>query len=139
MKSTERSAIAAEKALLELISEGAKVSQHAVEKRAGLANGALNYNHSRYKEIKGRIAKSKEINSPALEVESKESKEQIRKERDLKNKYRKQRDELRDLLRISEGERLELVYQLYHIQKYLEHLERHGVVDKNVLEFNLKK
>ena len=39
-------------ALRSLTDEGARISQHAVEKRAGLSNGALNYNCPEYRQFR---------------------------------------------------------------------------------------
>ncbi|WP_286340938.1 hypothetical protein [Ferrimonas sp. YFM] len=137
MSKVERTVEAAQRALADLIAEGARISQHAVEKRAGLANGALNYKHPLYRELKARIIN---VKSPTVSSSSSSSEEasKLAKERELKDRYRTQRNELRGLLRIAEGEKLELQYQLYHMQKYIKHLEQHGIVDANVLEFSLK-
>ena len=39
-------------ALRSLTDEGARISQHAVEKQAGLSNGALNYNCPEYRQVR---------------------------------------------------------------------------------------
>ena len=42
----------AEQALRELMLSGERISQYAVEKRAGLANGTLNYNCPEYRQVR---------------------------------------------------------------------------------------
>lgn len=44
----------AEQALRELMLSGERISQYAVEKRAGLANGTLNYNCPEYRQVRGK-------------------------------------------------------------------------------------
>ena len=61
MSKIELSVNAGEKALLELIAEGEKISQHAVEKRSGVANGAFNYNHPMYRELSGDLLRGKSL------------------------------------------------------------------------------
>ena len=53
----------AEQALRELMLSGERISQYAVEKRAGLANGTLNYNCPEYRQVREAI---REGNSFAL-------------------------------------------------------------------------
>ncbi|BDK90470.1 hypothetical protein MMW20_09375 [Enterobacter hormaechei] len=45
----------AEQALRELMLSGERISQYAVEKRAGLANGTLNYNCPEYRQVREAI------------------------------------------------------------------------------------
>jgi hypothetical protein len=139
MTKVAESALKAERALLQIVAEGGKVSQFAIEQKAGLANGALNYKHPLYIDLKRRILETKSTvsNEPALDDKFMSS---LAKEKHLKDKYRIERNQLAELLRVSEGERLELQYQLYHMQKYLTHLENSGLADLNVLRSsNLRK
>ncbi|GAA5218325.1 hypothetical protein ACFSJ3_15720 [Corallincola platygyrae] len=138
MSKVKLSADAAERALCELIANGARISQHAIEKRAGLANGALNYNHPLYVSLKQKIQKAKATMVSTNDNGSPELQKRIKREIGLKRKYRKQRDSYKAQLKQAEGEKLELAYQLHHLQRYLKHLERHGLADVNVLEFAVK-
>ncbi|WP_144211781.1 hypothetical protein [Shewanella donghaensis] len=132
MSSVVISASKAERALLEIIAEGKSISQLAVEQRAGLANGALNYQHKLYADIKHKILNAKISSNNSLRVDGNDL-IHLDKEKNLKEKYRIERNKLREMLRVSEGERLELQYQLYHLQKYLITLEESCSVETNVL------
>ncbi|EKO3643020.1 hypothetical protein CAG58_09715 [Vibrio sp. V31_P5A7T61] len=137
MSKVSQSAEAAQLALTQLIASGKKVSQYAVEKKAGLANGALNYKHPKYEEIKQRIHDAKS----SLNKESTVSNDNLRQvcnhERHLKKVYREKLKLANNRLKALEGEKLELQYQLFHMQKYLAELEKLGVADSNILEFRL--
>ncbi|AUW04407.1 hypothetical protein [Vibrio campbellii] len=134
MSSVQRNAEKCERALLNLVSEGKKVSQHAVEKRAGLANGALNYKHPRYQKVKEKINRAKLVAEPKSAPVNKEFKALLVKERVLKDKYRNEKKELKEKLKELEGERLELQYQLYHLQQYLARLEENSIEHSNVIQ-----
>ncbi|MCY9864283.1 hypothetical protein OTK49_17340 [Vibrio coralliirubri] len=138
MSNVSQSAEAAQSALTQLIASGKKVSQYAVEKKAGLANGALNYKHPKYEEIKQRIHDAK----CSLNQESTVSNDNLRQicnhERHLKKVYWEKLKLANNRLKALEGEKLELQYQLFHIQKYLAELEKLGVADSNILEFRLR-
>ncbi|WP_299694581.1 hypothetical protein [uncultured Vibrio sp.] len=134
MNSVLKNAEDSEKALLELISEGMKISQHAVEKKAGLANGALNYKHPRYQEVKEKINKAKLASEPNQTPVNKELKAHLAKEQALKDKYRNEKNHLKQQLKKLEGERLELLYQIYHLQQYVAKLEGNGIGSPNVIQ-----
>lgn len=136
MSKIELSVNAGEKALLELIAEGIKISQHAVEKRAGVTNGAFNYDHPMYHELKNKIHQAKIASKDKQTQISKEHLVLLVKERALKNKYFSQRNKLKEQLKKLEGERLELQYQLYHLQKYLAQIEDNGIDSLNVIGFD---
>ncbi|MCU7940437.1 MAG: hypothetical protein KZQ64_13680 [gamma proteobacterium symbiont of Bathyaustriella thionipta] len=124
----------AEKALKDIISEGGKVSQYAVEKRAGLSNGALNYKAPEYIELKERINAAKAVRGqhPTKKVDT----EKLKKEKSLKSKYRGERDEAKEELKKALGEKMELLYQLFHLQSYLNHLENKGVASADVIDIS---
>ena len=54
----------AEQALRELMLSGERISQYAVEKRAGLANGTLNYNCPEYRQVREAIRRKKRARAP---------------------------------------------------------------------------
>lgn len=135
MSKIELSVSAGEKALLELIAEGRKISQHAVEARAGVANGAFNYAHPMYLELRNKIRQAKIASKSDQTQMKKEHATLLTKERALKHKYFSQRNELKEQLRMLEGEKLELQYQLYHLQKYLAQIEDNGIDNPNVIGF----
>ncbi|NOH98437.1 hypothetical protein [Vibrio sp. 99-70-13A1] len=134
MSSVLKNAEESEKALLELISKGMKISQHAVEKRAGLANGALNYKHPKYQVVKDKINRAKLASESNQTAANKELKVLLAKEKNLKDKYRKEKNLLKQRLKKLEGERLELIYQLYHLQQYVAKLEENSISSPNVIQ-----
>ena len=81
----------AEQALRELMLSGERISQYAVEKRAGLANGTLNYNCPEYRQVREAIRSLKNVRGTAP-VDEQGIEQQIK----LKEKYRRQRNELRE-------------------------------------------
>ncbi|EPM5142644.1 TPA: hypothetical protein KML25_000283 [Escherichia coli] len=109
-------------ALRSLTDEGARISQHAVEKRAGLSNGALNYNCPEYRQFReyvrsmktGRVDKSVSGEAPD---------DILRHQVRLKEKYRLQRNELREELLVLVAENAELVHNLLLMQRYIQELE----------------
>ncbi|MEW5494340.1 hypothetical protein ABGT23_01580 [Enterobacter cloacae] len=131
--SVSRTIERARAALRSLTDEGARISQHAVEKRAGLSNGALNYKCPEYRQFReylrtlktGRMDKS---------VSGEASDDLLRQQVRLKEKYRLQRNELREELTVLVAENAELVHNLMLMQKYIQELEnmagqgRKGVV-----------
>lgn len=124
----------AEKALREIIGEGSRVSQSAVEKRAGLSNGALNYDVPMYRDLKARIQLAKDnkaISNSGIKDES--------NDRRLKDKYRQERDDVRSELKKARGEVLELRSALFDMQQYLKYLEKQGIGDINVVRFKSRK
>ena len=132
---------AVETVLQEMIVSGERISQYSVEKKAGLSNGALNYKVDEYIDLKARIKKLKDplpeqvtSISDAIKVE----KNKTKKEQTLKDKYRNERDELKGQNLSLESENKELLWQLYKLQQYINHLEVDGTADKNVLNFSLK-
>lgn len=137
MSKVSQSAKAALLALTDLIARGEKISQYAVEKKAGLANGALNYKHPKYEEVKQRIHDAKR----SLHKENIASNESLtvawKQERRLKKMYWKKLKLANERLKVLEGEKLELQYQLFHMQKYLAELEKLGFADSNILKFRL--
>ncbi|MFK5948841.1 MAG: hypothetical protein QM500_08760 [Methylococcales bacterium] len=127
----------AEDALKYLVADNKKISQYAVEKKAGLSNGALNYNVPEYIEFKKRIQAAK----CAVNGETKQSEKQklkIKNESNLKDKYRVERNNYEIELKKAMGEKLELTYQLFELQKYLLHLEKKGQADSRVIDFKRK-
>jgi len=134
-ESTVATLRSAEKALKELVSEGKKISQYAVEKRAGLSNGALNYKGvPEYAELKERIRAAKAVSSPAAITPA--DKEKLKKEESLKKKYRDERDEARNELKKVLSENMELKYQLFHLQSYLRDLENKGLASADVIDIS---
>jgi len=107
---------AANLALSALIAEGERVSISAIEKRAGLSNGALNYKIDEYLEFKSKVAKineNKKVEVTPKDIKLKESRD---KERLLKEKYKSQRDEYKAMLKKEVQARLEVTYNLFHLQ-----------------------
>lgn len=137
----EKTVLLVEKALKELIAEGRKVNQYAIEKRAGLSNGALNYNTKAYHKLKDKIRIIKEEAEPKKKNARQTAfdKENLANALRLKEKYYKQKNLYREKLRYSEARRLELQFQLFHIQQYIMHLEEKGYAELNVVSFNINK
>ncbi|ASP47408.1 hypothetical protein [Cognaticolwellia beringensis] len=132
---------AVEIVLQEMIANGERISQYAVEKKAGLSNGALNYKVEEYIELKDRIIKLKmpisdQVPNTSDDIAKRKSKE--KKEQNLKDKYRSERDELKEENIYLEAENKELLFQLFKLQQYIEFLQVDGVADMKVLNFSLK-
>lgn len=87
----------AEQALRELMLSGERISQYAVEKRAGLANGTLNYNCPEYRQVREAIRSLKKTCQGTAPVDEQGIEQQIK----LKEKYRRQRNELREEIKVS--------------------------------------
>jgi len=132
---------AVEVALQEMIASGKQISQYAVEQKAGLSNGALNYKVEEYINIKKRI---NNLKNPKLDLLPDISeavateKNKAKKEQTLKDKYRSERDELKKQNLYLESENKELLFQLFKLQQYIKHLEVDGMADTNVVNFSLK-
>jgi hypothetical protein len=132
---------AVEIVLQEMIASGKQISQYAVEKKAGLSNGALNYKVEEYINLKKRI---NSLKNPKLDLlpDTSEAiateKNKAKKEQTLKDKYRSERDELKKQNLYLESENKELLFQLFKLQKYIKHLEVDGMADTNVVNFSLK-
>jgi predicted nuclease with TOPRIM domain len=122
----------AEKSLREIIAEGGRISQAAVEKRAGLSNGSLNYNVPEYKDIKHRIHLAKQSTNAHLTVNKSDS---LKGDTRLKDKYRSERDNLREELRKVLGQKVELQHKLFELQQYVKYLESKGFAHSNVVNF----
>lgn len=121
----------AEVALKKIITEGSKISQHAVEKKAGLANGALNYNCPEYREFRNVIKLAAENRNKAnakLITSNVYLQQQIK----LKGKYRVERNELRRELKIMLAEIIELHYHLALMQNHIAELEKSALAGKTV-------
>ena len=73
----------AEQALRELMLSGERISQYAVEKRAGLANGTLNYNCPEYRQVREAIRSLKKTCQGTAPVDEQGIEQQIK----LKEKY----------------------------------------------------
>jgi len=127
--------------LKEMITNGDRISQSAVEKKAGLSNGTLNYKVEEYIDLKKRIIKLKKTISEELPNTSDDvakEKNKAKKEQKLKDKYRCDRDELRLENLYLESENKELLFQLFKLQQYIEYLEVNGMADRSVIDFSLK-
>ena len=124
----------AEKALRELIASGEKINQHAVEKKAGLSNGTLNYNVQEYKDLKLRITKAKSAVAEAA-PDKIIGRGKLQDQKRLKEKYRTERDNLREECKKLKGEKLELITHLLEMQRYIKHLEKKGVADSKLVQF----
>ena len=109
----------AEQALRELMLSGERISQYAVEKRAGLANGTLNYNCPEYRQIRETIRSLKKVLPGTTPVDEQGIEKQIK----LKEKYRSQRDELREEIKKVMAENVELLHNLLLLQQYVRELE----------------
>ena len=121
---------AVENAINAILAEGARISQHAIEIRAGLSNGALNYDCIEYRDLKKRIKalkKRKNEDSDANLL----LKNQVKKQTDLKNKYRVQRDELRAENALLHAENKELLYQMFKLQQYVKKIENTKLASLN--------
>ncbi len=132
---------AVEIVLQEMIASGERISQYSVEIKAGLSNGALNYKVAEYISLKERINTLKQSKSDSLPSSFSDittEKDKTKKEQKLKDKYRSERDELKKQNLLLESENKELLWQLYKLQQYIEHLEVDGIADSNVLKFSLK-
>ncbi|TOB86119.1 hypothetical protein CGJ97_23400, partial [Vibrio parahaemolyticus] len=81
------------------------------------------------------INRAKSASTPNKDPIEEKYKNLLVKERTLKNKYRTERNALKKQLQKAEGEKLELIYQLYHTQKYLSQFEKDGIIPTNILEF----
>tara|TARA_R110001606_G_scaffold169296_2_gene314274 strand:+ start:12450 stop:12905 length:456 start_codon:yes stop_codon:yes gene_type:complete len=124
----------AENALRDIIVEGSRISQAAVEKRAGLSNGALNYNIPLYRDIKTRIILAKEGKVTESSPSFKSVPASVNESR-LKDKYRSERDSIREELAKARGEVLELRSALFDAQQYIKYLESKGLAHSNVVNF----
>lgn len=127
---TELTIRAAETALKELLAEGAKISQYAVERRAGLANGALNYKNKKYVEIKARIQTLKKPQLYDTTIIDSKIRQELSKESRLKNQYRKERDKLKKENQKLHAQNKELLYQLWKVQQHIQQ-----VSDSNIFDF----
>lgn len=114
---------AVENAINEFLAKGTRVSQHAIEKKAGLSNGALNYDCAEYRDLKERIRAIKRSKKEECNAHL-HSKKQISKQTDLKNKYRLQRDELRAENAQLHSENKEILYQMFKLQQYVKQIEK---------------
>lgn len=131
-----KTVLRAESALRELMTEGAGVSQHAVEKRAGLANGALNYNCPEYRALRETIRTVKAAQQKA--TTNGESRGAHHEK--LKEKYRHQRNELREEIKHLMAENVELLHNLMLMQQYVRELERISGSEKGrVVSFSSDK
>lgn len=110
----------AEQALRELMLSGERISQYAVEKRAGLANGALNYNCPEYRQVREAIRSLKKMLQGTTPVDEQGIEQEIK----LKEKYRCQRNELREEIKKVMAENVELLHNLILLQQYVRELER---------------
>ncbi len=131
---------AVEIVLQEMIANGERISQYAVEKKAGLSNGALNYKVEEYIDLKDRIIKLKipisdQVPNTSDDIAKEKSK--TRKEQSLKDKYRSERDELKKENISLEAENKELLLQLFKLQQYIDHLQEDSMADKKVVHFSL--
>ncbi|MGJ8645780.1 MAG: hypothetical protein ACSHXJ_02725 [Marinomonas colpomeniae] len=131
---TKFTAESAENALRELIVEKSRISQAAVEKRAGLSNGALNYDIPLYRDIKTRITLAKE-GKVAERTTTPKNTPSSENERRLKEKYRSERDAIREELTKARSEILELRSALFDVQQYITYLESQGLAHSNVVNF----
>ena len=125
----------AEKAFQEILAEGGKVSQYSVERRAGLSNGTLNYDVDVYRELKTRIKTAKKITGSAGTGVRVIDTDSLQKEIRLKNKYREERDKLKQQVALLMGRNVELAHNLMLLQRYIKHLEEKGVAHSNVVKF----
>lgn len=128
----------AEKALKELIAEGKRISPYAVEKRAGLSNALLSKNEA-YADLLNRIVSLKASPTPASNSKIEKLNEQLKSERELKQKYYKRQKELEQRNQQLEAQNKELLMHLFETQRYLRHLEQDGVADKDVIDFSLAR
>lgn len=126
---------AAEAALKDIIAEGKKPSQYAVEMRAGLTNGALNYKCEEYIEFKQRLLKLKETKSEANDL-YKTWKAEYKKQAALKDKYRAERDFLKEENKKLHGHNKELLYQLFLMQQEMIQIKETNIIDFNAIKFN---
>lgn len=110
----------AEQALRELMLSGERISQYAVEKRAGLANGTLNYNCPEYRQVREAIRSLKKVPKGTTPIDEQGIEQQIK----LKEKYRRQRNELREEIKKVIAENVELLHNLILLQQYVRELER---------------
>ncbi|MDH2914170.1 hypothetical protein N7V53_16785 [Kosakonia sp. HypNH10] len=110
----------AEQALRELMLSGERISQYAVEKRAGLANGTLNYNCPEYRLVRESIRSLKKVLQGTTPVDEQGIAQQIK----LKEKYRRQRNELREEIKKLMAENVELLHNFILLQQYVRELER---------------
>lgn len=123
----------AEQALRELMLSGDRISQYAVEKRAGLTNGTLNYNCPEYRQIRESIRRLKKVFQVTTPVEEVGIEQQIK----LKEKYRRQRNELREEIKKMMAENVELLHNLILLQQYVRELERNTGREKgDVIPFS---
>jgi hypothetical protein len=127
----------AEAALRELIANGQKVNQHAVEKYAGIANGSLNYNVPEYIDLKKRIQAVKAVG--ASKKGGQTNKDQLAKQVELKRRYKNERDKLREEIKKVKGANLELIVNISEQQRYITYLENKEVATIKVVDFNTKK
>ncbi|AMJ76592.1 hypothetical protein [Alteromonas stellipolaris] len=126
----QRTVAAVENAINEILAKGTRISQHAIEKKAGLSNGALNYNCTEYRNLKERIRAIKSSKNEDCNANL-HLKKQISKQTALKNKYRLQRDELRAENALLHSETKELLYQMFKLQQYVKQIENTKLANLN--------
>ena len=118
----------AEQALRELMLSGERISQYAVEKRAG-----LNYNCPEYRQVREAIRSLKKTCQGTAPVDEQGIEQQIK----LKEKYRRQRNELREEIKKMMAENVELLHNLILLQQYVRELERNTGREKgDVIPFS---
>lgn len=125
---------AAETALKELIAEGKKPSQYAVEMRAGLSNGTLNYKCDEYENFKKRLITIKK-SQPETNDLYKQLKKECQKQSDLKDKYRNERNFFKEENKVLHAQNKELLYQLFLIQQEMIQVKEKNVIDFNAIRF----
>ncbi|MCG9770459.1 hypothetical protein L1D59_17840 [Pseudoalteromonas piscicida] len=129
----------ARQALKELIEEGKRVNVSAVEKRAGLSNGTLNYSHPLYEAFKEKICELKRAECLPSSKDIDRLRGKLNHEVALKEKYRVERDKLKEDIRVLMGEKAELQYQLFHALKLIDELECVEDQESNVLKYSALK
>ncbi|MCG7540030.1 hypothetical protein [Pseudoalteromonas sp. OF7H-1] len=86
----------ARQALKELIEEGKRVNVSALEKRAELSNGTLNYSHPLYETFKEKICELKRAECLPSSKDIYRLRGKLNHEIALKEKYRVERDKLKE-------------------------------------------
>ena len=104
-----------------------------MEKRAGLANGTMNYNCPEYRQVREAIRSLKKTCQGTAPVDEQGIEQQIK----LKEKYRRQRNELREEIKKMMAENVELLHNLILLQQYVRELERNTGREKgDVIPFS---
>lgn len=133
MNKTQNTARKAHDAIRSLIEQGKSISVYAVEMEAGLTNGTLKYKCEEYKGVNQKISDLKRVEVPNVGG-NKDG--ELKKAKELRDKYRGERNSLRAENEQLQAQNKELLYNLFQLQRWVEHLESKGIENPNVVKID---